>query len=70
MLKKQKLDRLLKIGQFEVDRHAITDQQILLLAIAIDPTPKQKEVLDAFGIKIYDSNGKSIYPGAGDVATK
>lgn len=56
------LNRLLKIGEFEVDRHGMSDMQILLLALAIDPTEKQKQVLDAFDIKIFDYNGKSIYP--------
>lgn len=56
------IDRLLKIGEFEVDRHGMSDIQILLLALAIDPSEKQKQVLDAFGIKIFDFNGKSIYP--------
>lgn len=56
------LDRLLKIGDFEVDRHGMSDMQILLLAIAIDPSEKQKQVLDAFDIAIFDYNGKSIYP--------
>ena len=65
-----KLDRMLKIGQFEIDRHAITDNQILLLAIAIDPTPKQREVLDAFGVKFFDSNGKNVYPGVKDVTSR
>jgi len=58
----KKVDRLLKIGEFEVDRHVMSDSQILLLALAIDPTEKQKEVLDAFDVKIIDCNGKSIYP--------
>jgi hypothetical protein len=57
-----KLDRLLKIGKYEVDRHGMSDMQILLLALAIDPSEKQKQVLDAFDIKIFDFNGKSIYP--------
>lgn len=57
-------DRLLKVGEFEVDRHAISDIQMLLLVLAMDPTEKQKQVLDAFGVKIYDYNGKLIYPEA------
>jgi len=64
------LQRLLKIGEFEVDRHGISDNQILLLAIAVDPTPKQKQVLDAFGIVIYDVNGKKIYPREENATTK
>lgn len=56
------LDRLLKIGEFEVDRHGLGDMQILLLVLAIDPSEKQKQVLDAFDIKIVDYNGKTIYP--------
>jgi len=55
-------DRLLKVGEFEVDRHGMSDIQIILLVLVMDPTEKQKQVLDAFGIKIYDYNGKSIYP--------
>jgi hypothetical protein len=57
-----KSSRLLKIGEFEVDRHSMSDMQILLIAIAVDPSDKQREVLDAFGIEIYDFNGKAIYP--------
>ena len=57
-----KFDRLLKIGEFEVDRHSMSDAQIILLALAMDPSEKQKQVLDAFGIEIFDFNGKRIYP--------
>lgn len=55
-------NRLLKFGEFEVDRHAVSDIQLLLLLIAIDPSEKQKEVLDAFDIKLFDYNGNKIYP--------
>jgi len=55
-------DRLLKVGKFEVDRHGMTDIQILLMVLASDPTEKQKVVLDAFDVKILDYNGKPIYP--------
>lgn len=64
-----KLNRLLKIGEFEVDRHGLGDMQILLLAIAIDPSEKQRQVLDAFGIEIYDYNGKKIYPSPSTLGT-
>ena len=57
-----KFDRLLKIGEYEVDRHSMSDAQIILLALAVDPSEKQREVLDAFGIEIFDFNGKRIYP--------
>ena len=56
------LSRLLKIGDFKIDRHAISDQNLLLMLIAIDPTEKQKEILDALDIKIFDYDGKPIYP--------
>jgi hypothetical protein len=56
------LSRLLKIGDFEIDRHALSDQQLLLLLIAIDPSEEQKVILDTLDIKILDYNGKSIYP--------
>jgi hypothetical protein len=55
-------DRLLNIGDYQVDRHAVSDTQLLLMLLAIDPTEKQKQILDAFDVKIYDYNGKSIYP--------
>lgn len=58
----KQFDRLLKIGEFEVDRHALSDIQMLLLVLAIDPSEPQKQVLDALGVKIYDYNGKQIYP--------
>ena len=56
------LSRLLDVGGFKVDRHGMSDMQILLLALAIDPTEKQREVLDAFNVEIFDYNGKPIYP--------
>jgi hypothetical protein len=55
-------DRLLSIGEYKVDRHSMSDAQIILLALAIDPSEKQRQVLDAFGIEIFDFNGKKIYP--------
>jgi hypothetical protein len=67
---KKTLQRLLKIGEFEVDRHSLSDVQILLLILAMDPTEKQKQVLDAFEIKIYDVNNKLIYPREPNAVTK
>jgi hypothetical protein len=56
------MNRLLSVAGFKVDRHAMTDMQIVLLILAIDPTDKQKQVLDAFGIEIFDYNGRKVYP--------
>lgn len=63
------LSRLLQIGDYKIDRHAISDMQLMLLLVAIDPSEKQREILDAFGVQIYDYDGKAIYPRDDD-ATK
>ena len=60
----------MKIDGFSIDAHKMDDVGVLLLAIAIDPTPKQKEVLDAFNIRMCDTNGKLIYPRTNDVASE
>lgn len=64
------LDRLLKIGDYQVDRHAVSDMQLLLMLIAIDPSDRQKEILDAFNVEIYDYNGKAIYPRKSDATSQ
>lgn len=52
------------IDEYEIDVSVLKNNPFItqLLLIAIDPSPKQKLILDAVGVKLTDINGKYIYP--------
>lgn len=47
---------------FDYERTTSMPHLLLMLLICIDPTEKQKELLDKFGVVFTDDNGKRIYP--------
>ena len=54
----------IKIDGFTFDKAFLESNPImtLMLLIAIDPTEKQKELLDLIDVIVADDNGKKLYP--------
>ena len=54
----------IKIDGFTFDKVFLESNPImtLMLLIAIDPSKKQKELLDLIDIVVADDNGKKLYP--------